>query len=373
VSAIAAFPWVHCTERIEVGPVRILPYRAGQLPGDLPHAKQADLDAIFGAYADLPGQLVTRAALLEIDDYRTGMDAAVHAYRLFQARELIAFSALSKRRLFRGHFDYCNYQTYTLVVQRYKPGNADRFVFNTRRRDGETSHMWASDKFAHYRPSHVQAHAKCDLDKPLLEALMKLPQELPVHEAIREFNAANTDSDDVPEHVEVVMVKSAFEWLLGINTGVDEFVEALDTLLSPVLADPSADGPMAERWRNRKGKRPLECWARDFCDVRGAAAHGERNKARFVWQANRHLAFASIFFPLAVKKRLADDGLLVLDESDREHLQHIEQLLMVDPFSPESLRLMDENAHPWAEIYYEALISKLERHLTRADKPTTAL
>lgn len=52
-----------------------------------------------------------------------------------------------------------------------------------------------------------------------------------------------------------------------------EFVEALDTLPSPVLATPSTEGPMADRWRTRKAPRALAVGARDLCDVRGAAAH----------------------------------------------------------------------------------------------------
>jgi hypothetical protein len=365
ISSIAAFPWVYCNEPIEIGSVRLLPYVRGKLPGDLPHAKQADLDAILAAYADLANHVVARATLLELGDWHTGMHAGDHVNELFWARELIAFAALAKRRLFRQHFDYCNAHTYSLIVQRYEPGKADRFVFSSRRRDGSVRHMWVSDQFAHLRPNHVSSSSPCDLDRPLLAALLQLSRESPLREAIREFNSANTDSDDVPVHVEVVMVKSAFEWLLGINTGVQEFVEGLNLLLSPILAAPPVDGPMAERWRKRWGAvRPLEAWARDFCDVRGAAAHGERSQApRFVWPAHAHLAFAAIFFPLVLKKRLADESFLTLSEADAELLRHIEQLLMVDPFSGESLRRGQDNEHPWAEIHYEALWNNLARRL----------
>jgi hypothetical protein len=371
VKAIAAFPWITCKEPIEVGSVRILPYLRALAPGDSQHAKQADLDAILGAYADHPNQIVKRASLLEVDDYRTGMDAGAHAYRLFGARELIAFAALAKRRLFRQHLEYCNHHTYELIVQRYESGKGDRFVFSSRRRDGTVGHQWASDKFAHHRPNHVYGHATCDLDRPLLAALLKLEDGSRLREAIREFNSANTDSDDVPEHVEVVMVKSAFEWLLDIDHLEDSFVEALDALLGAVLGPATVEGPMQERWHKRwsRARRPLEAWARDFCGVRGAAAHGERRPvARYVWPAHTHLAFASIFFPLALKKRLADDSLLTLDETDHDHLHHIEQLLMVDPFSGESLRLIDEHAHPWAEIHYELIFNKLARRLAREDE-----
>jgi len=365
--AVAAFPWIACDERIEIGPVRIIPYKRGSAPGDLPHAKQADLDAMLAAYADLPKQLVGRASLLEIDNWYTGMDAGEHAVRLFDAREAIAFAALSKRRLFRGHFDYCNTHAYILVAQRYLPGQAGRFMFYTRRRDTGTSHMWATDMFAHQRPSHVPNNSKCQLDRPLLAALLKLDDRSPLREAIREFNCANTDSDDVPEHVEVVMVKSAFEWLFGINTSAQEFVEALVSRLSPVLGSGISEGPMSERWRKRweKAQRPIEAWARDFCDVRGAAAHGERFSGRFVWRARSHLAFASILFPLAMKKQLADDSLLQLDDSDREQLLSVEQLLMTDPFSAEALSAMRVDSHPWSEILDQAYFNARANRMFR--------
>jgi hypothetical protein len=322
VNAIAAFPWVTCNEPIEVGSARILPYERGLAPGDLTHAKQTDIDTIMAAWADRPGQPVTRASLLEIDDYRTGMDAGAHAYKLFQTRKLITFAALAQRRLFGQHFGYCNSHTYLLIVQRYVSGEAERFSFASRRRDGGVSHMWATDKFAHYRPSHVYQHAKFKVDRPLLAALLKLPEESPVREAVDEFNSANTDSDDVPVHVEVVMVKSAFEWLLGIDEKVGNFVTALDVRLSTILGAPRADGPLADRWRKRwpKAQRPLEAWVRDFCAARNAAAHGSPGASDLVWPDHTHLAFASIFFPLALKSRLADDSLLTLDESDRELL-----------------------------------------------------
>jgi hypothetical protein len=358
-SAVAFFPWVRCVDPITVGQVRILPYVRGLAPGNTPHASQDDLDAVLAAFADRPGYPVESAALLELDDYRTGMDASAHLYQLFRAKELVAFAALSRRKLFRQHFDYCNYHTYTLVVQRYVPGRGDRFMFHTRRRDGSAGQMWATDKFAHSRPSHVSAHAKCELDHLLLASLLQLNDSSPLHEAIREFNAANTDSDDVPEHVEAVMAKSAFEWLLSINTGVDDFVKALRTLLSPVVEPATADTPMTQRWRKRWGDVPLlDAWARDFCDVRGAAAHGKRRHPRFVWPAQTHLAFVSIFFPLAVKQHLANASLLTLNVADREQLAHIEELLIVDPFSPEVLELSHRSSHPWSDLYHQALFAK---------------
>ena len=57
-------------------------------------------------------------------------------------------------------------------------------------------------------------------DRGLAETLIAAaPRGSNLFEALVEFNAANTDSPDVPEHVEVVMVKSAFEFLLRCRPG----------------------------------------------------------------------------------------------------------------------------------------------------------
>jgi hypothetical protein len=71
------------------------------------------------------------------------------------------------------------------------------------------------------------------------------------------------------------------------------------------------------------------------------------------------------FLPLLLKKRLADDSVRTLDEFDHDQLRDIEQLLVVDPFSAEAIKLMDEHAHPWTEWQNAALISKLARELFR--------
>lgn len=364
--AIALLPWVHCQEALTVGPLRILPYVHGKLPGKQPNADQADIDAIFGAYAIRPNVFVKNGAIMELGNWHTGMDVeSDQKAALFRARDALAFAALSKRQLFHGHFNYTNSDAYSLVIQRYQPGSAGSFSFATRRRDTGTSHLWSSTEFAFQRPHHVSSHWKVEVDEKLLAAVIDFDPGSPLREAMREFNQANTDSSDIPEHVEMVMMKSAFEWLLGIGSGVNQFVSAVRDGLATVLHDPPKPGPLSDRWIERwpKAKRPLEMWARDFCDVRGSAAHGaDKAAVRFVWPARTHLAFASILFPLLFKKMLAADGRLSLDVTDQEQLGTVEKLILVDPLSPDSLSRMDDNSHPWSEFQFSA------RFIARARK-----
>lgn len=357
-NVLAFFPWAYVEEPRTIGPVRLLPYRKGRLPGDSPHVGQADIDGVLAAYATRPNHPIERGTVLELGDWYAGLDAdQATISALFRARNLVAFSALSSRQLFRGHFGYCNYDTYTLVVQRYLPGDAGTFAFETRRRDGRTSQLWGADEFAFHQPNHVAGNSRMALDERLLTALLELPEDHRAYEAIVEFCSANTDSRDVPEHVELVMCKSALEWLFRIGSSAKALVDAISLLLSGIEALPST-GPLLAKWKARwpDETRPLHAWAKDFSAVRGTSAHGQsRERSHFVWHDHQHLAFLALLFPLLVKKVLADEGRMHLDSFDLERLKRLDSFLTNDPF------LYDwrnhEVPHPWEAVYSQALIA----------------
>jgi hypothetical protein len=163
------------------------------------------------------------------------------------------------------------------------------------------------------------------------------------------------------------MVKSAFEFLFGIGTDVNEFVRALTAVLPPGGA---RDGPMAARWRNARPKaaRPMEAWAREFCALRGGAAHGKkRGGDQFVWSEHAHLAFTSILFPLVVKCQLSKLGCLRLDERDVIELELSEAYLMHDPFEPAGKgRRLQAHEHPWNHVYSDGVLGEvLRRQIAR--------
>jgi hypothetical protein len=250
--------------------------------------------------------------------------------QLFRARELIVFSALSARRLFQGSPDYCNFDTYAFVVQNYQAGDVGAFSFFTRRRDGGTNQLWDTKEFTFLKPLHVDFRARARLDSNLLQALLNADKanDLPF-EAIVEFNRANTDSIDVPIHIELVMLKSAFEFLLSIHEKSKEFVRALERLVPKRAASNAPSGPMIARWKKARPNtsRPLEAWALEFCDLRGGAAHGKfRGGERFVWSEQAHLAFGSLLFPLLAKRILVRAGFLQLNERDDIELDFRELL-----------------------------------------------
>jgi hypothetical protein len=357
---LAFFPWIHIDAPTTIGDVRLIPYRRKDKTVSLAHVLKADVDAIFKAYADRPGKAV------EIGDWHAGTDMSQAIFdRVWQVKEILTLSALSKRHLFQAGGSYVNSDAYTLVVQNFVSGAAHGFAYSTRRRDGSTSNFWSNDKFAFQRPLHVSDRWRMELDAKLAEALLALPNDDPILEAIREFNAANTDSRDVPQHVELVMVKSALEWLLGIDEKRDSLSKAL-TKYFPVADAAAVDGPMKAEWLTRRrplDQRLLSAWVADFCILRGAAAHGKgRGSAPTGWGHFPHLAFAALLFPMLVKKVLHERGLYSLTERDVDEFTHIEDYLSVDPRPTEQ----EPHEFPWSRVRQSIAALAMSRGMRQA-------
>lgn len=360
-NAIAFFPWTYVAEPTTVGRLRLLPYTFEVSPGDLPNVTQADIDGMLGAYAERPNTPVHAAALMEIDDWYSGQDASAEVRdKLRVAQQYLAFSALAQRELFSRRDNYTNYHTYSMVIQGFRPGDPGTFAFYTRRRDGGTHQVWSNDMFAFHRPEHVVVTRHMEFDQDLLQALLELPDSHGHYlEAIREFNAANTDSYYVPDDAELVMCKSAFEWLFNINSDSKRFIEAVRRTLADI-PQVQVEGPLREQWLTRHPKYPelILAWAKDFAILRGSSAHGAAD-ARVIYGKQQHLAFSSMFFPLMVKKLLADDGRLTLSELDIDVLTHLESYLVHDPFAHDWL---SEDLNPWADAHSMSFVrSKAHR------------
>jgi hypothetical protein len=319
--------------------------------------QQRDLDAIIGAYALRPRHKVTNATLLEFGSWNLGDDSEGALIELFRVRELIAFSALSERRFFGGHFDYTNYDSYALTVQRFSPGQGNTFAFTTRRRDGGASALWGSDEFAFHMPLHVAAGQSMRLDTALLSASIQHAwSSSNILEAIKEFNSSNTDSSIVQPHVEMVMMKSAWEALLKVDQSAASFERELLAIVGDTT-EPFPPGPLAERWRSssQRSTRLLGAWAREFCKLRGKAAHGAGGTLPAIWSEENHLLFCALLFPLVFKKVLAPLSPELLRPKDTWKLAHIDKYLAFDPLS---IDMIDTGGrHPWSELDSIALFS----------------
>jgi len=372
---VAFLPWVGLSAPLTIGRLRLLPYERGKAPGDVAHCTQESLDRVMSAYAGHQDRGIEDATLIEVGDWYTGMDADGKINEFFRLRDFIGMAALAKRRFFT-HFQYCNFDTYHLVVQRFTKTSAGKQAVMSRRRDGSTMAYWAAKDFAFHRPMHVDGRASVDLEEALLKALLDLPAGSDhVLEAIREFAHANTDSPDVMPHVELIMMKSAFEWLLDSGPDIHPFRKALAAAFAGIkrIEDQEIKGPRKGAWQKAwpKADNLLDAWAREFHALRGSSAHGvQRNAPKFVWPLHTHLLFTATLFPLLLKMWCERKGLYKLDLRDREKLRRIEQYIAEDPLDPKYGEDNDEEIeNPWKALEDECSLILLAQRMYGKTEP----
>jgi hypothetical protein len=123
-----------------------------------------------------------------------------------------------------------------------------------------------------------------------------------------------------------VLVKSAFECLLCIWSNAKEFARALQDCMPDMDSNPQ--GPLLDKWKRRFPHAPgiLGAWAQEFCALRGAMRMESTGSwITLFWECRAHLAFASILFPLIVKRKLTDASLWEQREVDAERLRRIRE------------------------------------------------
>lgn len=362
-NTLCFFPWLTIPGPLTIGDVRLVPYRRGHLPGNTETATQADIDGILSAYAWRKDNVIERATLLEIGDWRNGQDASDEVDKeLFRVREFLAFSAMAHRRLFQRE-QYSNYDTFALTIQRYTEGSAGTFSFNVRRRDAGVTHLWNAEEFAFLKPLHVESGARLHFDLELFKALRQADEkDLAPFAAIVEYNLANSDGQ-VPEHTELVMLKSAFEFLLGIDQHADSFADALMPLMPRFDPTEEFKCPEFGRWSQRflKSTRPIEAWAREFCVQRNEAGHGRRRGGgHHVWSPQAHLAFGSILLPNLVRFQLEQKGFLALTEEQQVEREWIEAYVGFDPLADPP-----KSGHEWLRIFSDGVVREIRRRRLR--------
>lgn len=344
-------PWVSTDESMDFGVLRLIPYQRGEAPGQLDGVTQETLDTILGSYGDRafgrtpnPFCHLQRATLISWEGVTIHQDLTDdEVYALLEKSRYIAFSALAQRR-FGTYTGYCNADGYEVVAQRFEAENPRAISVRTRRRDGFTDHLINRSLTPRFiRPEQVDSRLAMDLDAALLAALINLPEgdlKTRIDEAIDVFLRANTDSSAVPERTEVVLLRVAYETLLGSTHHANELQRLFNEHFADELPTPPqwGTGPIDERqWRSRwpaNVARPLDAWIQDLCNARNAAAHGPRGaRDASVWHRRNHLLFGSWLFPLMVKKLLQDEDIYHLCDQDIASRQGLEAFFAYDLLS----------------------------------------
>lgn len=369
MSMLAFFPWLKLNkddEEIDLEKVKLIPYIKGKLPGKGRNEVQLTCDKIFEPYIvsiikpteDSPTQLesINDCTILLLKDKELFQDYDEDEKTfLFSIAEIIAFSGISKREYFVGNLGfYCNRDDFTFIILGFRENPAGVQIA-TRRRDGKMTSYISEDVYKVLRPHNIKyGFLPVKFDIPLIKSLLIAQEKLDGEnwslfaDAIFHFNRANTDSDQITQHQEVVLIISAFERLLDCNRGKEN--ELVKKFLDTFKPEENLYITKSTRTKDSKSKNSNETlrerWMRDFFRLRGEYAHGKKtSKKNAIWKTHEHLLLGSYLFPLVVKCKLKKDGFYTLSEEDTCDINVFEGLANADLFT---------NTQKWNDIRWNS-------------------
>lgn len=380
---VTFFPWAAVEREEDLGGFALVPYRRGTLPAGPESGRpdptlQGQLDTLFEHFHESHGVPINVATVLRFGAHGV-TDELTEDERedAFLVADLVTFGGLAAREFFSlfGVGPYCNSDNFQLIIQGFRdwPGGA---AVSTRKRDGGTLAYVTEDANHTYAPRHVRAQEETRLDVPLIRALLAARESehwQPFEEAVFWFNRANTDSTDIREQSEAVMMVGAFERVLGLHGGSERKLAAAFTkTLVPAREVPvsAASRVPADRFRDSRTIR--EAWVRDFFRVRGAPAHGRRDlRYPSVWPLKEHLLLGAYAFPLVVKILLsrAPLNLYALTGEDRAAVDLFERLASEDAFAhmrelAPGERERDRPRPAWQRLRREQLLEPARERLS---------
>lgn len=358
MGTLVFFPWLRLEQSIAAGEFMLVPYERGSAPAGQGTPLQDVLDAVTEPYVERAGNSIHHATLVQVGEGDLARDLDERErHAVFRFSELLTVSGLSCRKFFGvAGLDYWNRDHFSVVVQKFTDPRSGVAV-QTRRRDGSTTSHCVGESYRVQKPEHVHVPWRVCIDESLLQALLRA-QDLEVWdslwEALVQFDLANTDSAEITEQVETVLLTSALERLLGCDHGKeDALAERFVSTLAPtndLVPGTCArlSGPEVTS-RFKKSTTIRDMWIRDFFRLRGDLAHG-RIAAPYpaVWSLSDHLLLASFVFPLLLKAVLAREGLYALNEEDPFWIDAFEPLAREEHFGP-----LDPEApsdHPWNRV-----------------------
>jgi hypothetical protein len=360
---VAYFPWLKLHEDRQPGGFRLLRFDRGKRPSGAGTEMQEVFDAVLEPYS-MGGRRVTEATILQPPGHELGAEVDEQTIDgMFAFSELLAFSALADREFFM-HV-YQNRDNFRLVVQNVLavPKGA---VTQSRRRDGSSLGYWSKGTYRVQKPEHIP-NTPNSFDVTLIGSLQRAQSSNEwdrLFESIVSFNLANTDSPDLPEQVEAILLVGAFERLLGCNRGKErEVAERLaDTLVPSNTVLPEEIhkfSSVSGRYKHSRSVRDV--WIRDFYRFRSRFAHGSLELGHEpLWNLRNHLLLASYSFPLLVKLLLQKLGYYSLTSFDKERVDMFEQLALHDHFAPRS-DSDEESSHPWEQVRQRFISDRIAR------------
>lgn len=340
MATLTFLPWKTIKSELDLGKYKLSPYTLGA---------NTVLDQVLSNFQIASGSTIKSATIISVNGNEPTADQSQNEIEsLIEFGELLSLCFLCNRRLF-SDFDYTNYHSLRLFIQKFKPGSPGVSV-NARRRDGEML-IYLNEHVSQTKADyHIVHEDRIELDTDFCTALIEYSQleERPLLESVFLYLQANTDSSDVTPHSELVLICGAIESVLGIKNGnTTELIQAFLSSVEKVLRfdseiqNSSKYIEAIKTKTHQKASYIREVWIKDFYITRGDIAHGRKvPQYASLWSLQEHIILASEVYPLLLKIKLQDLGLYKMTEDDLERL-----FLFDHRISISSIMKIDEEHH----------------------------
>jgi hypothetical protein len=320
-------PWCRLDRAFSSGRVTLFPFDLSQPPAGLDDETIRLVRFVLSDFVGITGQPIEKFAVVSLrnnillDYLMNPMDvAAIRDYI-----DIACLSGICGREFFGRGEPYCNSNCFLYYERRFDSVTGRRAPM-FRRRDNTPFGPAAGPAMRVHEPLHVAVVPRVSLDENFLGALADFRERLVSgadserwtawQEAIFCFNQANTDNENMNEHLEWVLMSSALERILGAKSNSDAVAQRFVEAIIPRRPQLNFDLPI------------LQDWVHEFYRLRNDFAHGRiRSRKPRRWELWHHLLFGAIAFPLLVKLLLENEKAYEFSENDHCQLAALAWIL----------------------------------------------
>jgi hypothetical protein len=320
-------PWCQLDRAFSSGSVTLLPFDLSHPPAGLDEETIRRVKLVLSDFVGITGQPVEKFAVVSLRN-NILLDYLLDRVDVAAIRDYVdiaCLSALCGREFFGRGEPYCNSNCFLLYERRFDTVTGVRAPMFWRR---DNTSFWpaAGPAMRVHQPLHTAAVPRVSLDENFLRALADFRERLVTgadserwtawQEAIFCFNQANTDNENMSDHLEWVLMSSALERILVARPNSDAVARRFVEAIIPESPQLNFDLPI------------LQDWLHEFYRLRNDFAHGRVQSQKLRrWESWHHLLFGAIAFPLVTKALLERGKAYVFSENDHCQLAALAWML----------------------------------------------
>lgn len=342
---ILFLPWVTLPHSVLVGGFRFSPIQIADTASVVGHEIAETVTKVLRCYIDRRGKPIESCTVVLRSRHARSWDIPERLWAdARSAVELLALACLAEQRFLEGHFSpHLNATMFRLVGQGIVSGSDGVSLLIPRRGSGLRIGGLKFSDVRFQEPMQIEGTSCKSINSRLAKALARAknrnsPTWNAISSSLELFLLGHSETQELGWETCIMLSAMVFERLLEPPKGT----ALLTAAAFANLWSAHATKTIAAARRIRPDRKPdyardQQCWPlhrkwmKELYEARSSLAH-RGNLADFSrnWTYEQHLVIAAFSYPLAVKLRLAAEGLYHLDDRELAACDALDHLLDSD-------------------------------------------